>query len=101
MTTDATARRHRLTPPVDLRAALGSLGIEHLVVNRTRLFVIFGTAVLDCRVRQGDLASASEVALAVLDGPSRSTETGAALRDRLLAQLAPTGGSDQGGDAGH
>ncbi|NKE36531.1 hypothetical protein GWG54_12000 [Natronococcus sp. JC468] len=97
---ETPARTYNLPSPVDLQAMLASLGIDHLVVDPMRLFVIFRSAVLDLTVRQGDLEAADVVTLAVLDGPPRSMETGVALRKRLLEQLAPSTGTDWIDDAG-
>ncbi|ELY55811.1 hypothetical protein [Natronococcus jeotgali] len=97
---ETPARTYHLPSPVDLQTALGSLGIDHLIVEPMRLFVIFRSAVLDLRVRQGDLEAADVVALAVLDGPPRSMETGVALRKQLLEQLAPSTGTDWIDNAG-
>lgn len=92
MRNEESATAYHLTPPVDFRTALEVLGDDHLIVDTERLLVIHQHAVLNIEVEEGDLETAEEVTIEVLDAPQSAT--GTSLMKRFLEQLATTTGTD-------
>ncbi|WP_306061128.1 hypothetical protein [Natronococcus wangiae] len=91
---DGPSASYQLTSPIDFRAALDLLGSDHLIVDATRMFIIFRNAVLDIKVKEGDLKTAELIAIEVLDSPPRSAEGGITLLERFLENLEATTGTD-------
>lgn len=78
MRKDVAAAYH-LTPTVDFRAAIDLLGDDHLIVAPDRMLVIFRNAVLNIEVDKRDLKTAEQIAIEVLNGPTRPAQSGATL----------------------
>ncbi|TYL35817.1 hypothetical protein CV102_25810, partial [Natronococcus pandeyae] len=85
---------YQLTPPVDFRAAVDLLGDDHLIVDSERMLVIFRKGVLNLEVVEGDLESAEQVTIKVLDSSPQAGETENTLVERFLEQVKTTTETD-------
>lgn len=94
MRDEEPAAAYHLTSPVDFRAALDLLGFDHLIVDAERMLVIFRNAVLNIEMDEGDLKTAEQVSIEVLDALPQSAETGSILMERFLEHLETATGTD-------
>ncbi|MDS0476856.1 hypothetical protein [Natrinema sp. 1APR25-10V2] len=84
---DAPYASYRLTPPVDVPAALDQLEIDYLTVRMDRLLVIFRNAVLNIEIGEKTLGAAEQVTIDVLDAAPQSADTEKQLVNQFLDQL--------------
>jgi hypothetical protein len=95
---DRAAARFRFDDPVNVLAALDTLGIEHLEVSAERTIIIYLRTIFNCEVFDGQLHNARTVMIEVFDrSPATETES-VTLCEQLGTDIATTATSTSKSD---